>query len=475
MPSFQPIVPGTPQPVTPFPSTSGQVKIGATAEDIMRQSSRSNPYYGYDNDPISNQRANEARIRAQMANDPAYNPALRNGVGSNVPINKQEELFDLLQDIVNLDNRRMADRGTVQEDYKAPAFAAKIKSYTDALNGLQGMLSGKQKLSLAQAYYAMEAAYGESYLTPQEFDGIMRESAEFIKEWMRQNGLNLKDNADINHAVQQFMAKELSIVVPRQDKDNGPTFSTTTHQPFFYDYIDYQGDKDHRNFFLTKCLATGSGQCNSMPAVYLVLVEALGGTAYLSVAPNHSFIKYPDKSGKLRNYEPTSHWNISDQWYQEHMFISQQAVKSGIYLSPYNKKQIIADIALQLAFGYFRKFGAADGEFIKQCIDMAKAQFPKDNNILVYFTYSNLYGYELAQIMRRENLTRLSDIPKSPAAQAAYRKWLDNEKRIAKLGYQDVPGNMYAEMMKEHEFKGNIQQQRHIDGKQKRNLFTRSN
>lgn len=74
-------------------------------------------------DPASNQRANEAWIRAQMANDPAYNPALRNGVRSNNPVNKQQELFDLLQDIVDHDNRRINDRGAVQEDYKAPAFA----------------------------------------------------------------------------------------------------------------------------------------------------------------------------------------------------------------------------------------------------------------------------------------------------------------------------------------------------------------
>jgi hypothetical protein len=484
-----PQMPSAPQPATfprydnsyqprqsyPTPNVNGQTQMGATADDILRQANRNNPYYGAGSDPASIQRANEAWIHNQMMNDPAYNPALRNGVRNNFPINKQQELFGLLQDIVNMDNRRMQDRGTVQEDFKSPAFAAKTKTYTDALNSLQGMLSGKQKLSLAQAYYTMEAAYGESYLTAQEFSSIIQESAGFIREWMRQNNLNPKNNADINYAVQQFMGKHLSITVPKQVQDNAASFGMISHDAFFYDFIDYQGDKDHRNYFLTKCLATGSGQCNSMPAVYLVLVEALGGTAYLTVAPNHSFIKYPDKSGKLRNFEPTSNWDITDQWYQEHSFISQEAVKSGIYLSSLNKKQIVADIALQLAFGYFRKFGAADEKFIRQCITTANTQFPKNNNILSYFSYSNMYGYQLAQVMRRENITRLPDIAKSPEAQALYQKWLDNEKQIARLGYQAQPDNMYDEMLKEQEFKGHIQQQRNINGKQKRNLFIRSN
>ena len=29
----------------------------------------------------------------------------------------------------------------------------------------------------------------------------------------------------------------------------------------------------------------------------------------------HSFIKFPDNNGNIHNYEPTSHFEISDQWY----------------------------------------------------------------------------------------------------------------------------------------------------------------
>ncbi len=460
---------------TPMPNVNGQVKIGATADDILRQANRNSPYYQSGNSPADNQRATEAWIHAQMANDPAYNPSLRNGVRNNFPINKQQELHELLQDIIDLDNSRMVERGsTTAEDFASPAFSAKTKAYTDALQTLKNMLSGKQKLSIADAYFSMESAYGEAYLTKHEYNDIIKQSADFIRLWMKQNNLNLRSNTDINFAVQQFIAKKQDILVPEPDKDGRSGMKTITHLPFRYDYNDYTGEKDHRNYFLTKCLATGMGQCNSLPAVYLVLVEALGGTAYLAVAPQHSLIKYPDKSGKVRNYEPTSNWDISDQWYQEHMFISQQAINNGIYLSPYSKKQIVGDIALQLSFGYFRKFGAADEKFMKETIRVAESQFPNKNNIAVYFTYSNMYGYELAQVMRKHRIGYLSDIAKYPEAQALYNKWLENEKLINQLGYQDQPARMYEVMMKEGEFRGKSQEEYGISGKEKRSLFIKS-
>ncbi len=214
------------------PGVNAQMQMGATSEDILRQAGRNNPYYGIGGDPASIQRANEACIRAQMANDPAYNPVLSNGVRNNSPSNKQQELFDLLQEIVNLDNRRISDRGMLQENYNAPTFAAKTKAYTEALNSLQGMLSGKQRLSLAQAYYTIEAAYGESYLTPQEFNGIIRESADFIRAWMQQKKLNLKSNADVNYAVQQFMEKPCPWPCPKKPRMQRRRWKQSRTSPF---------------------------------------------------------------------------------------------------------------------------------------------------------------------------------------------------------------------------------------------------
>lgn len=481
---FQPVNISTPRPAgmprydnypsVPFPSPNGQVNMGATAQDIINQTNRNNPYYRAPGDNRTIQQMNYDRIMQELQNDPAYNPRLRNGVSNNYPLDKRQELYNQLKDVYAFEDNRQLSTGVKTESYTSPEFAKKTKAYNDALKTLQDMLSGKRKLSVAQAYYTMESAYGESYLSQQEFNTILKQSADFIKTWMRQNNLDLNDNVAKHYAIQKFMSERLSITTAKQNGDKGQELKTITHDPFFYDYNDYTGGKDHRNFFVSKCLATGTGQCNSMPAVYLCLAETIGATAYLAHAPQHSLVKYPDNNGKIRNYEPTSNWDISDQWYLDDMFISRRAQQTGVYLSPMDSKQIVADCALQLAFGYHRKFGAADGKFETACINTAKPHFPQNNNITLYFTFSNIYGYQLGQILRRNGYTNFSDISKSEEATKLYQKWMDNENIIESLGYEENPPGLYEEMMKYHEFRGKVQEGYNISGKEKRSLFTKA-
>ncbi len=478
-----PNIPQIPQPLHPsriggsssitnrtFSNPTKQIKMGATANDLLKQAQAANPYYGYGNTPAENQKVNEARIRMQMANDPAYNPSLRNATANRNMTHKNLEI--LLQDIIIQENQRIKSSRQTGPDYKPDKSPSQqTMAYSKALDALKDMLTGKRNISLADAYFLMEDAFGDPYLNEGEYKKIINQSVQFIKKWMTQNSLNTRDNSAINYAVQQFMGKEIHIYETVQNTEGLPAITTKVHKPFLYDYIDYAGEKDHRNYFLTKCLATGMGQCNSLPAVYLVLVEALGGKAHLAMAPQHALIKYPDKDGTMRNYEPTSNWVISDQWYLEHLFITPKAIASGIYLTPYNKKQIIADIVLQLTYGYFRKFGAADHHFIHEAINLAKSQFPKDNNIAVYFSYSNLYAYQLAQVMRKHSIPTVDDIARYPEAQNIYKKWVINEQKITQLGYQEIPEALYETMLRTQEFRGQQQEELNIDGKVKRSQF----
>lgn len=447
----------------PMPNVNGQVHLGATADDIMRQASSNIPFYKAPGDSRSTQQVNEDYIRQRMAQDPAYNPTLRNAVSNNAPISKEPEFYRLLNGVVA--SSRPIKSSNPQE------FAQQTKPYTDALESLKAMLSGKKKLFISEAYYTMEQSWGTPYLTKEEFKSILKESTDFIREWMLENKLNIKDNAAINHAVQKFMGEQLSIAKTIKTNDGKQTYEVSGHQPFSYDFNDNKGAQDHRNFFLTKCLATGTGQCNSMPAVYLSLVEALGGSAYLAMAPQHSLIKYPDGNGNLRNYEATSNWSITNEWYEDNMFISATAMKNQLYLYPYDNKQIVADIVLQLALGYHRKFGAGDGRFALDCINAAKPYFPKNNNLAIYFTYSNLYGAQLVEELHANGSTSLDDIQKSPKAQNIYAQWEANEDTIKALGYVDMPKGMYEELLKYDEFRGRKQQG---DGKTKRNLFIKT-
>mgnify|MGYP000211944010 CR=1 FL=1 len=426
--TFQPLVGGSnttrsnaPQYQSPVP----QVQVGATASDI----------------------------RNNQANRAMYQTATQ----------KQKEVAELMQqiqrDAANTSRRRYAPNPERTNDFH-PALAY-----------LQKMLKGDIPLSVADAYFAVEHAFGNPYLTKQQFDSLISQSADFIKTWMQQNGLSLQDNNMVHYAIKKFMAEPLTIQKTQSSNENNLQASTITHEPFRYDYKDYQAYDDHRNMFVTKCLATGFGQCASMPIVYLILAEKLGVKAYLSFAPQHSFIKHPDNSGYIINYEPTSGWEISDSWYRDNMHISAQAVKTGIYLDTLNSKQVVANCAFDLAVQYIRVDLTGNEEFILDCLHTGIPHFPENNNLQSLFIYSTHLKTVLREMMRKYKITNFEDLYKIPEAKAIYTEYIGNEAYITKLGYEDMPAGMYEAMLQEHEFKNNVQQELSVNGKEKRNLF----
>lgn len=402
-----------------------------------------------------------------------FHQFMMNQYNQSVNANKNYEQHQELLKILNEINAEEKGKRFNPAYYTSADFTAKTKSYTDALQYLKDMLAGKKQLSVKDAYFAMENAYGDSYLSQKEYSENIKQSVNFIKKWLMQNGYDVKDNMALHYGIQKFLRDTLAFTVTSPDNMKPP--QTITHFPFFYDYNDFKGEKDFRNYFTTKCLATGSGQCNSLPAVYIMLAEGLGATFYLAFAPHHSFVKYPDNKGKVHSYEPTSSWNISDRWYEDNMFISAEAKRSGIYLDTLNKKQIVANCLLDLAFGYLNKFGAADGKFIQECIVTAIDHFPNTHNITAYFLYSSMLARMLDQELYLNNITDLKDINKSPRAVELFNKLKKNEETIKALGYQDTPEQLYEEVMQLHEFRGKKQEEKKITGKEKRNLFLTTN
>jgi len=438
------------------PNYSYVPSVGATSDDIIRQTN--------------------LKVMQQMGYKPPVIPPsdpierhyfiinqYKQDMMSGSQFRQHQELLKILNEA---DNEQK--NVPVNENYSSASFIAKTKPYENALNQLQEMLSGKQKLSVSRAYFEMENAYGDSYLTQQEFKAAIKESADFIKKWLVQNGYDLKSNEALHLGIQKFMGDTLTIISTTADKTGT---LKTTHLPFSYDFDDFKAEKDFRNYFLTKSLATGSGQCNSLPAIYNALAEALGAKSYLTFTPKHSFIKYPGDDGRIHNYEPTSHWNISDEWYMDNFFISPEATLSGIYFDTLNRQQIVANCVIDLAHGYLEKFGAADGKFITECLKTALPYFPRQNNITAYFIYSSMLARLLDRELRRNNITDLKDISKSPDAEKLYLELMRNENDIKKLGYQDMPEQLYEQIMQQHEFKGERQKSSGFNGKEKRSLF----
>lgn len=344
--------------------------------------------------------------------------------------------------------------------------------FEDAYKKLNAMLSGKQKPSIADAYYYIETIVHQDYFTSySEYKKLISQSVDFIKLWMKQNGYKLTDREKVHTAIQKFMSEQLSISIPKGTIETGISAQVLIHAPFFYDYNDYQAEQDHRNSFATKCWATGGGQCASMPVVYLSLAEGLGVKTYLTFAPYHSFIKYPDNNGVLQNYEPTSNWKITDSWYQDNMFISTQAKKNGIFLDTLNTKQIIANCMVDLAVSYMRTVPHPNDSFVLKCLYRSNDFFPNKNNLESCFAIAELLANNLMQILQEHHADK-SQITQIPEALSVFHKMVANEDYIKALGYQEMPKGMYESMMNEQAMKGKIQVVKGVEGKQKRNLFS---
>lgn len=387
--------------------------------------------------------------------------------------NKSYQQHQELLNILNEANTNETGKRMSFEYYKTAEFATKTKPFNDALETLKNMTTGKTPISLKDAFYLMESAYGNTYLTYKEYCNIINENTEFLKQMMLQNGLDPRNNEAIHKAIQKFMKDTTSI--KSQKSDLAIVSSGKKHLPFSYDYIDYKGEKDFRNYFVTKAFATGTGQCNSLPIVYAIQAEALGAKFYISTAPNHSFIKYPDNAGKIHNYEPTSHWNISDDWYSEHMYITPQAEKSGIYLDTLSKINIIGDCIANLGISYLNKYGVADGTFLNECINASIKCFPKQNNLQALLLRSSVLAHMLDRLLYTNGIKDIKDIDKVQGAKELYEALQQNELLLKSLGYQEIPAGVYEQQMNLQEFRGKAQEEKGFSGKEKRNMFINFN
>lgn len=145
--------------------------------------------------------------------------------------------------------------------------------------------------------------------------------------------------------------------------------------------------------FVSKLLATGSGQCNSLPRLYLILAEEIGAEAFLSLSPNHSYIKFRDENEYWYNVELTNGMFTTETFILQSGIIKSEALQSGIYMQKMSSKQLLSQLLTDFAQGYARKFGY--DAFVNQVIDNSLELYPnsisanmmKSNYLTVQFEY----------------------------------------------------------------------------------------
>ena len=286
---------------------------------------------------------------------------------------------------------------------------------------LANMLSGKDSLNLQKAVYAFENAYYNDNLNEEVFNRQIEWYANFCRGIMQSGDIRYEGQGDEQAAKAQcavfvFMTDS----IPMQIGD-----TVVAHLPFEYNFDDYAGRQNWSSMFVSYMMETRKGNCHSMPLLYKLIMDKLGEKCWLSLAPNHMYIKAWNKRAGWYNIELTCADFPTDAWLTASGYIHLDAIRNGIYMDTLSVQQSVALCLTDLAQGYMHKYGTEDGHFIVQCCDTALKYYPDYINALLL----------KAQIIA-EQYKRSPSVTSQKHMNELYAK-------IHRLGYRKMPTDMY--------------------------------
>ncbi len=305
--------------------------------------------------------------------------------------------------------------------------------YEKAYSQLSEIISNPKPQSFKQAVFISENTFLNHRLDSTIFENYLFDIVSISYEWIASNNLsNYRSNDSLNvlrnFGIYKTLKDSIKVFT---DKKSG-----FIHLPYTYDFEDFFAQKDWKNMFVTKLMATHSGNCHSLPYLYKILADELGATCWLSLAPNHMYIKNRCKKIGWYNTELTSGEFPIDAWITTSGYIPVKAVQTGIYMDTLSNQQAIALCVLDLAKGYeFQTKNYYDG-FIIKCCDLVLQYHPVNVQ---------------AMLLKAETLKRIYEKQKADKHSEATETYNQMEQLYIKmfdLGYREMPEKMYMQWLR---------------------------
>lgn len=297
--------------------------------------------------------------------------------------------------------------------------------YEAAYNELETMLQGKKPLNFKRAVFVTENAWYRDSLSYSDFSNQIQTLSTICNGI----GANLKLN---NYEYPDSIRLKKNYAIYSLMKDTVNISNFIDIMPYAYNFSDFSGTKDWTTTFVTTLLSSGSGTCHSLPYLYKILANELQAEAWLSLAPNHIYLKHRNKRLGWYNTELTSGEFPTDAWIKASGYITLDAIRNGIYMDTLSQAQSIALCAFDLAKGYAAKTGNYYDGFILKCCDLALKYHDKNINAL---------------ILKAETLKKLYDrcreLNDTPGMQRYHEQMQPLYLRGLQLGYREMPPEMY--------------------------------
>jgi hypothetical protein len=340
------------------------------------------------------------------------------------------------QEIINEANRLLGSRPTINYKYESNLNKPGALYYKQAFDSLAKMVRGQRPLNYKKAVFLSEWPFHEGTLTYKDFDQAIQNSLDLISAKMKQDKLPNTDLAK-NWMIYQFMSDTLQIKLTVPEK------RTVTHYPMQYDFEDFWGEKDWTKGMVSKLLRVQTGQCHSLPLLYLILSEGLGSKAYLAYSPEHSYIKIKMPNGTFQNIELTNGHLTTDSYILKSGFVKSEALANKVYMDTLSKRQVIANSILDLAKGYRNKYDF--DEFYLECVNTALQYHP--NNVVGHLMKGNYYYWLVQDILQQDPNINKRPTQEVPEFWDLVNKVKAEKAKLDALGYEQMPKEAYQDWL----------------------------
>lgn len=320
--------------------------------------------------------------------------------------------------------------------YNLPSLSGKegTQAYYDAYTQLALLNTDNYKVS--QANFIVENAYYGGKQNFNQFKSGIQKTAKQLLQKMEERKEDIENNTDKNLMIFEYFSKNMKL-------------GGVQHKAYKYDFDDYMGQKDHSKMFVSKLLKTGSGQCHSMPLLYLMLAEEMNTEASLAYAPNHTYIKFMDEEGEWQNAELTNGIFTANSLILESGYIKSEALQNDIYMKSLSKKELLAQFYADLANGYAHKYGM--DEFVGKTLEKALEYSPNNiyaNQLKSMYQQARLtYVANQLGIKDLENPEELQNIRFYPKALALLQETKAQFNNIDNLGFVMMPEGAYEQWL----------------------------
>jgi hypothetical protein len=359
---------------------------------------------------------------------------------------------------------REQQESKIQSELKEDVFYKKYAEHLEATKLYRSTFKAFTQLnpdsfSITEAIFLVENAYTDNELPYDRFVNALKQRAELVKQVLKHEKINSKSNMTLNYGIQKLFSQTNNYY-------HAKTKQTISVPPVKYDFEDFKGEKDYKKMFVSKLLMTGKGQCHSMPLLYLAIAEQLGAKAYLSLAPQHSFIQFFDEQNNRLTFETTNGNLVSQNWILQSGFINAAALRNKIYVDTLSQRRLYAQCLADLLLGYENRFGHDD--FAEQMRQQILKIDPV--NLTAKITDAQVKTQTALNAIHAAGNPPLKDLPNYPIAYAAYQQMLESYKGIDDLGYQNMPAQAYQAWRKSIEQEKKNQQTREIRERMQREI-----